>query len=287
MNVALLSYCGPFDRYLIDQVHRAHPLSKIIRPMWEPDPAAESAWTRLPKAPVTTLHGYVARRWNDCRQQRLDSALARLLDIDPDGSLPAPCVDVPANEINQPHVAELLKEANLDVVLVSCAPLMKPRIFNIPRLGTINVHRGISPFYRGQDTLFWPLYFRDYEQVGVTVHRIDRGTDTGPILAQGYLNLEPGDTLPQVTAKAARLAAVLVPDVLRRLQEGAAFGRPQREGGTQFRAKDRRPWHDLLYWSRRHLLQERLPRQSQRIGYPADPASSTGLCRQTAAGSAP
>ena len=46
----------------------------------------------------------------------------------------------------------------------------------------INIHMGVSPFYRGSSTNFWALYDGRADLVGATVHRLTSGLDSGPIL---------------------------------------------------------------------------------------------------------
>lgn len=47
---------------------------------------------------------------------------------------------------------------------------------------TINIHAGISPFYRGCDCNFWALYQKNFDLVGTTIHYLTKGLDNGPIL---------------------------------------------------------------------------------------------------------
>ncbi len=47
----------------------------------------------------------------------------------------------------------------------------------------LNLHLGLSPYYRGAGTNFWPLVNREPEYVGATIHYLDAGIDTGPIIA--------------------------------------------------------------------------------------------------------
>ena len=70
-----------------------------------------------------------------------------------------------------------------DLGIVLAAPVLKPSLFEIPRLGTINLHKGILPQFRGMPPAFWELY-QDSPELGCTIHRVDRGLDTGPILLE-------------------------------------------------------------------------------------------------------
>ena len=47
---------------------------------------------------------------------------------------------------------------------------------------TINIHMGVSPYYRGADCNFWALYDNNPHLVGATIHLLSKGLDSGPIL---------------------------------------------------------------------------------------------------------
>lgn len=74
----------------------------------------------------------------------------------------------------------------------------------------LNIHTGLSPYYRGSDTIFWPLHNGEPEYVGVTVHRLEPGIDSGPILATAKPAMTVGDTEATLFAKSVRLGADLL-----------------------------------------------------------------------------
>jgi methionyl-tRNA formyltransferase len=81
--------------------------------------------------------------------------------------------------------------ANLGIVPQS--RIFKPAIFRVPRLGCLNLHQGKVPEYRGTPPGFWELYNGE-RSAGVTVHFVDQGLDTGPIVATGSVDIESRDT---------------------------------------------------------------------------------------------
>jgi hypothetical protein len=74
-----------------------------------------------------------------------------------------------------------------DLVVTFATGLLKPRMLQIPRLGTINVHTSLLPDYRGFWPEFWQLYDRAYDKTGFSVHFIDEGVDTGDILHREHV----------------------------------------------------------------------------------------------------
>jgi len=85
---------------------------------------------------------------------------------------------------NSAESEKFIREAAPDIVIARCKTLLAERIFSIPRTGTFVMHPGICPEYRNAHGCFWALARRDLDRVGMTLLRIDRGVDTGPVF--GY-----------------------------------------------------------------------------------------------------
>ena len=54
----------------------------------------------------------------------------------------------------------------------------------------INIHAGVSPYYRGTDCNFWALYDNNPHLVGTTIHLLSRGLDSGPMLYHAMSNIK-------------------------------------------------------------------------------------------------
>ena len=89
------------------------------------------------------------------------------------------------------------------------------------------MHTGISPRYRGTDTAFWPLYNEEPEFVGVTVHVLDEGIDSGPILRSARPEIEPDDDDASLFAKCVKVGTPLYVDALRDALAGRVDGEVQ------------------------------------------------------------
>jgi hypothetical protein len=100
---------------------------------------------------------------------------------------PAVPPDVPTLDVESPNSAEseaFLRAAAPDAAVALCKHILAPRIFEIPPAGTVVCHPGIVPEYRNAHGCFWALANGDFDKVGMTVLRVDRGVDTGPVF--GY-----------------------------------------------------------------------------------------------------
>jgi methionyl-tRNA formyltransferase len=69
-------------------------------------------------------------------------------------------------------------------MIARCKFILRPEIFKIPIGGTFALHPGICPEYRNAHGCFWALANRDLDRVGMTLLRVDKGVDTGPIFFQ-------------------------------------------------------------------------------------------------------
>lgn len=87
---------------------------------------------------------------------------------------------------NAPEVEALLRDVEPDIVIARCKTLLKESVFSIPTRGTFVMHPGICPQYRNAHGCFWALARQDREHVGMTLLKIDRGVDTGPV--HGYFH---------------------------------------------------------------------------------------------------
>jgi methionyl-tRNA formyltransferase len=117
------------------------------------------------------------------------------------------------------RLAAMLAPLRPDLIIVTgFLWILPPAVLQLPRLGVINFHGGLLPAWRGPNAMAWPFRVGDRE-LGFTVHRMDEGLDTGPILAQSRVPIGDDDdidtliprllpTIPDMLAQAlARVAA--------------------------------------------------------------------------------
>jgi hypothetical protein len=85
------------------------------------------------------------------------------------------------------HVEEVLERVRLlgpELGILYSGPILKPQLFEIPLYGTLGIHHGRVPEYRGKKTTFWAMYNGE-KTVGVTIQKINPGLDTGDIVQAG------------------------------------------------------------------------------------------------------
>lgn len=173
---------------------------------------------------------------------------------------------------------DLLIHLEPDAGCIASFPRLLPeRIFGRFRLGVLNYHPSLLPAYRGPLPLLWQYFFEE-AQMGVSVHLIDAGEDTGDIVAQQALPVAFGEPLEHVERRFAAMGAVLMRDALGRLVAGNLAGRPQRHLSCPFRARILRPkerlidWHTWSIERAYHFLRGAAPalEQTPQPGFPFD-----------------
>lgn len=124
-------------------------------------------------------------------------------------------------KVNEP--AELRRLADFGAELfvsMSFDQIFRRGFLDLPPKGVINCHAGALPFYRGRNVLNWAL-INGESRFGVTVHYIDEGIDTGPIVRQDFVDIEPDDCYGDLLEKAYEQCAVTLHAALRDLLNGA------------------------------------------------------------------
>src|SRR5207342_2259683 len=96
-----------------------------------------------------------------------------------------------ARDISGREVARQLADVKPEAIVVSGTRLVRPPVLELhPPLGMLNLHTGLSPYYRGGPCTFWSLYNEEPEYAGVTVHHLTPGIDSGDIILSARAGLE-------------------------------------------------------------------------------------------------
>ena len=124
-----------------------------------------------------------------------------------------------------------------DLAVVFGCYRLRRELFAIPRLGTLNLHLGKAPEFRGSSPGFYEL-LAGVPEVGITVHRVEDGLDSGPILLQRGFPLDLAPEGDPVVYLQQLQRSVLVPEgarmmaeVVGRVARGEAVERRQTGGG--------------------------------------------------------
>jgi methionyl-tRNA formyltransferase len=99
------------------------------------------------------------------------------------------------------------------IVLVAYGKILPQSILDIPKFGCLNIHPSLLPQYRGASPVASAILAGD-DQTGVTIMLMDAGMDTGPILSQKRVSVDPRDTTESLEAKLAEVGAELLMETL-------------------------------------------------------------------------
>ncbi len=105
------------------------------------------------------------------------------------------------------------------IALTAYGKILPKNIINLPLLGTINVHGSLLPKYRGAAPIQWALISGETE-TGITIMQMDEGIDTGDILLQEKIPVEPQDTAGTLAYKLAELGGLALGKAIDLLRQG-------------------------------------------------------------------
>jgi methionyl-tRNA formyltransferase len=138
----------------------------------------------------------------------------------------------PPSRAIEPFVRQLQAAAPDVIAVWSYSMLLPQAVLAVPRLGAVNVHGGLLPDYRGGHVMQWAL-INGETQTGVTLHYMDAGIDTGPVIAEARFPIEADDDAVRVRSR-LKTSGV---DLLRRWWPQIAAGTAPRAPQDETRAR--------------------------------------------------
>jgi methionyl-tRNA formyltransferase len=122
--------------------------------------------------------------------------------------------------VREPAFVDQLRTLDPEVIVVAAYGQILPKeILTLPKYGCINIHASLLPFYRGAAPINWAI-IRGEARTGITIMRMDEGMDTGAILLQESIPIDPADTAGTMTGKLAVVGARLIVAALPLIAEG-------------------------------------------------------------------
>ncbi len=141
-----------------------------------------------------------------------------------------------------------LRRVGADLLCLANFPTLLPaEVFEVPRLGTVNLHLSRLPRHRGPNPWLWMFHDGD-PHAGFTVHQVDAGEDTGPVLGVREHEVPRGITASELADGVLPQAADLLVEVVDGLAAGALEPRPQTSAEGLRRARFVPPGEALIDW---------------------------------------
>lgn len=188
----------------------------------------------LPKGATAEEDAVIASHF----AERHDAERRHFRDAPELADLGAPVLDVEFGRSNDPEVARWVADRGATYLqLFGCSIIREPLLAGFADR-TVNIHLGLSPYYRGAATNFWPLVNREPELVGATIHLATLSVDAGPILRQARPEMQPDDGAHDVGCRALAAGIDALTDVLPSYAAGAIEPVVQPGGGRLYKNAD-------------------------------------------------
>ena len=178
------------------------------------------------------------RRLEEGLQRAAEQRLLAEHGPDPASWPPVDLLETP--RVNNGDAVAWCQRRQPDLILVYGTSILKEPMIRLPRLGVLNAHSSVLPHFRGVFSEFWQALQGDFEHVGVTVHCIDPGVDTGDLVLQAHSPVE-GDRVDPHTLRCRNVATTLeiYPQAARAVLSGEAQRQPQpTSSAPTYRSRD-------------------------------------------------
>ena len=145
-------------------------------------------------------------------------------------------------KLRLPEAMQQLRDWKPDLIVVTAfGQILRPEVLDLPAYGCVNVHASLLPRWRGAAPINAAILHGD-PQSGVTIMRMEAGVDTGPLISQRAIAIQPGETAAGLAERLAALGADLLVETLPGYLSGELAPQPQDEDAGYLRrdAKKRR-----------------------------------------------
>ena len=144
-------------------------------------------------------------------------------------------------EVNAQYIYEIIKEFNPDLMIVFGSSIIKEPLLSLKPNKFINLHLGLSPYYKGSGTNFWPFVNQELEYVGSTILHLDPGIDTGDIITHVIPKIEIGDNVHTIGCKVIKESVSVIIKIIEKIKNGENLKRVKQwgvENEKYYRNKD-------------------------------------------------
>ena len=149
-----------------------------------------------------------------------------------------PLINVPHGQINSDEVLKIITETDPELIVLFGTSIIKEPLMSHFKDRIINLHLGLSPYYKGSATNLYPYLFDEPECIGATIHLATENVDDGAILYQLRPDMSESDNLHEIGNKVIKKAGEVLPTVLRDYKVGKITSVRKEGSGRICRNKD-------------------------------------------------
>ncbi len=142
-----------------------------------------------------------------------------------------------APDPNSESTQDWIRKIAPDILVAFGTRIIRPPVLGLAKYGALNIHTGLSPYYRGGQCTFWCLYTDDIDHIGVTIHHLSQKIDGGDIIYTAQPELEASDNVRSIDCKLIHLGTEKMIRAIQEVADGNAPRTPQREKGKLFLSK--------------------------------------------------
>ncbi len=143
-----------------------------------------------------------------------------------------------------------LKDLDANLQVVVAFRMLPKAVWQMPELGTFNLHASLLPQYRGAAPINWAIINNEVK-TGITTFFIDEKIDTGSIIANKEVAIEKTETAETLHDKLMEKGSELVLETLELIEDGNANPKPQPESGVLKEASKLTPENTRIDWAKR------------------------------------
>lgn len=134
-------------------------------------------------------------------------------------------------KLRDPDFLQQLQALQADLQIVVAFRMLPEIVWNMPPLGTVNLHGSLLPQYRGAAPINWAIINGDKE-TGVTTFRLQQEIDTGEMLLQSKMPIGEDDNAATIHDNMMVLGAKTLVETVEQLAAGTIKGLPQTDSGN-------------------------------------------------------
>ncbi len=125
-----------------------------------------------------------------------------------------------SHSVNSERAETFIRSLEPDLIISAYfSQIIEPKILSLPKIGSVNIHPGWLPKYKGALSYFWALR-NDEPYAGVTIHWMNEKLDDGEIIERKKFKIDPKATQQQVMVETALIGGRLIQKLARKLLKG-------------------------------------------------------------------
>ena len=253
MNLVILSSEIIHQIYLINEMHKHHPVAKVFLQDLKIKESSLGEklgklrkWKNIRYYLNGKLTEFLFRSANDLQHEYEARMFFGNDAVALDSAIPVERVST----FNTLEGVEAVRSAEPDLIVVFGTSILKGEILHLAKMRILNIHRDILPNYRGGGLPFWVFYNKDFENLGVTIHVCSDKLDGGNIVGQKRYTLQDDDGIHTLRYKTTLLAVKLFKEVIDRYENGTVEYQ-QQQPSRLWTSRDLSAWKE--YVARRNL----------------------------------